>query len=515
MTHSSPIQLFPLLRIAVCLILGIVLGDLLFHGASSSVQQWSMGLFVGLVVVTAVLRKHPLLQSALILAATCCLGVLLVQRAKTEVELQLPEDEVVYKAVVTSEPVERGKVVRCNLLITTGEFEGKQVQAAILRDTVDCLYKRLHVGDGILASSVFEHPHDFGTSHFRYSTYLESHGIVATTFIFWSDWRKAIVDISHLSRLSRIRIRAMKLRQNLLQRYQEWGLGGEQLAVVAAMTLGDKSLLNQSTREAYSVSGASHVLALSGLHLGIIYMLFLFLTMGRRRQLLGEACIVMAIWAYVVMVGMPSSVVRAALMITIYSVVGLIQRDRMSLNTLSLTAIIMLLARPLSVFDLGFQMSFLSVLFIIMLYRPIYYLISPRFLFAHRFLGRLWSMVSVSVAAQTGVAPLVAYYFGRFSCCFLLTNFVVIPVATLTLYMAALLFLLSCWPAVQHALVVAMSWLVGLQNNALEKISSIPGASIEDIDVNVWQVLVLYVMIFMLSLLVVHSSSSGFRNRGV
>ena len=127
-------------------------------------------------------------------------------------------------------------------------------------------------------------------------------------------------------------------------------------------------------------------------------------------------------------------------MITVYSVVRLLNRDRSSLNTLALTAIILLVLHPQNLWDVGFQLSFMAVLSIILFAPTLYGLFSYEQLQHHWLLRWAWTLITVSVAAQLGTAPLVAYYFGRFSCYFLLSNFIVIPCATIILYTAVLLF---------------------------------------------------------------------------
>ncbi len=154
------------------------------------------------------------------------------------------------------------------------------------------------------------------------------------------------------------------------------------------------------------------MLALSGLHLGIIYaILTLLMGGGRRWRWLAQGIILTAIWTYVVLVGMPASVIRSATMLNICSVCLVLQRQQASVNTLAFAAIVMLLANPLNLWDVGFQMSFMAVLAIMVYYRSIYYLLPLR----HRLARWAWGMASVSIAAQLGTAPLVMYYFGRFS----------------------------------------------------------------------------------------------------
>lgn len=278
-------------------------------------------------------------------------------------------------------------------------------------------------------------------------------------------------------------------RSVLLQRLETAGLSDDQYAVVSAMALGDKSALTKELRETYSKTGASHILALSGLHLGIIYALLSLLVVGRRWQMITQVAIILSIWAFVFLVGMSASVVRSAVMLTVYALLAIGHRHKMSVNTLAFTAIVMLLVTPKALFDVGFQMSFMAV-FSILLFVPLFYRpFSAKYLMTHRAIRWLWGMVAVSVAAQIGVAPLIAYYFGRFSCYFLLTNFIVIPAATLILY-------LSLATLIIPSIGVVLASIVGLLNTILLYIATIPGATIEGLHPSVMLTVSIYGVIF-------------------
>ena len=130
------------------------------------------------------------------------------------------------------------------------------------------------------------------------------------------------------------------------------------------MVLGDKSALTQELRDVYAVTGASHVLALSGLHLSIIFMLLTLLLGGSRSFTLHSSLFtILSVWAFVFLVGMSTSVVRSATMLTVYALLSLGHRDKMSVNTLAFTAIVMLAVSPLSLYDVGFQIRALLLLF--------------------------------------------------------------------------------------------------------------------------------------------------------
>jgi len=264
---------------------------------------------------------------------------------------------------------------------------------------------------------------------------------------------------------------------------------------VAAMTLGEKSELDTSLKETYSLVGASHILALSGLHLMIIYTVITLLVGWRRFRMASQVLIVLAIWAFAFLVGLSPSVVRAAFMISIYALLSLGHRERMSVNTLAFTAIVMLLVNPLSLYDMGFQLSFMAVLAIQLFCPMLERLIPLHVQMEHRWLKAMWSLTSVSLAAQIGTAPLIAYYFGRFATWFLLSNFVVIPLATLLLYLALLSICTCWWSGAQALLVSTLSFLVVLMNRLLEAIAQLPLCSIEGIRLNTLQLGCIYLFI--------------------
>ena len=298
-----------------------------------------------------------------------------------------------------------------------------------------------------------------------------------------------------VSRIDRSKQFFLSQRSKLLERFADGGVDGDAYAVVAAMSLGDKSALTRDLKDTYSVSGASHVLALSGLHLGIIYMLLSVLLPRRRWPALSQLLIILFIWAFVFLVGMSVSVVRSAIMLTVYGLLSIGNRDKMSINALAFTAIVMLMWNPAWLFDVGFQMSFLAV-FAILLFVPLFDdVFSAEYLMAHRWIKRIWGLVVVSCSAQLGVAPLIAFYFGRFSTYFLLTNFIVIPAAMAILWLSLVVLL---FPSLAYILL----YIVQCLNTILSRITALPRASIDNLHPSVLQVMLIYVLIFCSYLLI-------------
>ena len=294
-----------------------------------------------------------------------------------------------------------------------------------------------------------------------------------------------------------LKLRFLCHRHTLLERYQKMGADGEEYAVVAAMTLGDKSAMTNELREIYAVSGASHVLALSGLHLGIIYMVLSLLVVGRRFRFITQVFAVLGIWAFTLLVGLPASVVRSAVMISVYALLSLIGRNRASLNALALAALLILTASPYSLYDVGFQLSFVAVMAIVIIQPVLDGLVSREWLFTHPVLRWMWGLTTVSVAAQLGVAPLIAYYFGRFSTWFLLTNFIVIPATTAVLWIAIGALLM---PALGGVLLQMVSWL----NATLSfVVTQLPCPSIDGLHPSALQTAMVYILITAVLIIIV------------
>ena len=302
--------------------------------------------------------------------------------------------------------------------------------------------------------------------------------------------RATVADQQRPTLFNRSRQRMLRKRDQLAERYLRAGLSDDGFSIVAAMTLGDKSVLSRDLKETYSITGASHVLALSGLHLGIIYWLITLLTVGRRWRIVSQVVTILAIWAFAFLTGLSTSIVRSATMLTVYGLMAVGYRQGASVNVLAFTAIVMLVVSPLAVYDVSFQLSFLAVL-AILLFHPLFFQLVPLpWLQAHPVVKWLWGMTTLSLAAQIGVAPLIAYYFHRFSVWFLLANFIVIPCAYLIL-VGGLLLLLTSLPL----MAVALAKVASLMNGALAALSALPLSSIDGLHPTVVQTVLVYVII--------------------
>lgn len=338
------------------------------------------------------------------------------------------------------------------------------------------------------------------------------------------------------------------LRNQLSDGFVRYGITGDENAVVNAMALGDKSGISHYLRTVYSQTGASYVLAISGMHLAIIYfmlswavmraMLWFYaipdllwekLPVERNIRLkntikpllrfrpseqawrnISTILILSVIWLYVILVGMSPSVVRSAVMLSVYGVSRMLFRKHEVITVLAITAFLTLMLSPLSIFDVGFQMSYLAV-FGIGVYMPrLMRLVyresvnwsedSPTFTIRNFFVW-IYGTLALSFSAQIMVMPLVVYYFHTLPCYGLISSLVV-SVTAMIIAGFSLVFLISLFlPFVMlnEALAYMLSAVTRFQNVFLEHIAALPYSVIADIEINIWQLLIIYVVIFCVS----------------
>ena len=505
---NGVIQLYPLVRIALMLIVGIVLADAIpfFSNPTTSVS-----LLLGTAAIAVLAIRHAHISSMAILVSIVFLGAWLMSLQINDRQSIPINQAITYKAIVTDTPTAHGKVLKCNLLVIdlAEKADGHTpflVRASILKDTLTNRWQSLTTGSTIAVQSVFNNESAlFSSSKFNFARWMQAHQIYATTFVYFADWQNTQLtndEIHKISTVDKIRLRLLKVRQSLLDSAWQQRLSTDNQALVASIALGDKSNLTPTQRESYNKAGVSHILALSGLHLGIIYSVLsaLFTTILYRvvrrdwAEFIAQAIITITLWGYVFLVGLPPGAVRSALMLTLYAFVSLLHRDRFSANSLAFACIVMLIPNPSTLWDVSFQLSFIAVLSIIVLYPPLFSLYQPTTRWAN-LLRPVWAIICVSVAAQVGTMPIIAYYFGRFSCYFLLSNLLILPLITLLLYATLASFLVQGAPLLHNLVLDAMQWLATAVQTLVNGISALPHSTLDGLQFNLIQTYLAYIFI--------------------
>lgn len=473
----------PLLPLAVCLMVGIWL--------SQYTNNWLM-LPAGLVVVAVVtcfLGRFPRIQTAGIFVGTLLLGMVLGSRKQLQLNTEWPQQKTDVNLVVMSEAKTGKKTVSFDAVTADGRHK---LRCHIQRDGHS---EHIEIGQGLRVCTYIKEVREWKRGTFDNKQYMQCHGFTGELYAYGNQWQWETVSLKDLSVTDRLRLRFLVWRHQLLKHFQQQDMDDDAYGVITAMTLGEKTALSKDIKETFSRVGASHILALSGLHLMIIYSVITLVIGWHRYRIVTQVAMVLAIWAFALLTGLSTSVVRSAFMISIYALLSLGYRERMSVNTLAFVAIVLLVVNPQSMYDLGFQLSFLSVLGILLIHPLINNLIKAHVQQRHRWLSSFWGLVTVSIAAQVSTAPLVAYHFGRFSTWFLLSNFIVVPMAWLVLNVALLCVLFSWWSWAFSGLTTILVWLASAMSHALEWVARLPLSSIEGINLSAVQVYLIYIII--------------------
>ena len=249
--------------------------------------------------------------------------------------------------------------------------------------------------------------------------------------------------------------------------------------IALALLLGQKKELDPMTREAFTQAGVMHILAVSGLHVGIIYALFILilkpLKLKKEKARIYLLFVILIIWLYAFLTGLSSSVVRAATMFSLLTFGQMRERRPSIYNILAFSAILMVTINPDVIIEVGFQLSYLAVLGIVMIQPLILNLWLPR----HKVLEYVWQLTSVSLAAQLVTFPLSLYYFHVFPTYFLLGNLLILPLAFLIMQVGVPLMIFGWIPFLGDGLGWVLSWLIWLQNWIAEAIRLIPGGKMD------------------------------------
>ncbi len=342
--------------------------------------------------------------------------------------------------------------------------------------------KNLKYGDKLFFSGRVSEIKNPGNPHeFDYQKYLYRKGIIGQIFLNSDNF----IVTGHNAGNSVFAF-AYRTRNQLENSYENHGINGNELHVLQALTLGDRSEINDEIKQSYVASGAMHILAVSGLHVGIIFVLFNFLLKFLDKlkykdkqigKLIKAVFLILIIWSFAILSGLSPSVRRAAIMFSFVIAGKALNRHINIYNSVSASAFILLIINPYLITEVGFQLSYAAVLGIIFFQPRIVALFPVK----NKILYYLWSLTAVSIAAQIGTFPISLYYFHLFPTLFFLSNIIVIPAATLILISAFFLLISSGLPYIPDFIAVFLKYILNILNTSVSFIEKIPYSNIQNI----------------------------------
>ncbi|MGM0619911.1 MAG: ComEC/Rec2 family competence protein [Bacteroidota bacterium] len=309
---------------------------------------------------------------------------------------------------------------------------------------------------------------------FDYKQYLTRKKIYRQLYLPAGNWQKIDSEPSNS-----LVVFAERIRMQLLQIYKEQRLGENELQILSALTLGYKRGLDPETKRVFASAGAMHVLAVSGLHVGIVFLVLNFLLGFLRKQKAGRIIFVLLVisvlWFFAFLTGLSPSVSRAATMFSFVVIGTNIRRQVNIYNSLAASAFLLLLFNPNNLFEVGFQLSYSAVFGIVFL--------QPRFeklvTFKYKISRYAWALLTVSVAAQIATFPLSVYYFNQFPTYFWISNLFVIPAVIFLIPLGIAMLALHGIPVISLVISETINLVIGVVYSLLQFIENLPSSIIE------------------------------------
>ncbi|MEI7500643.1 MAG: ComEC/Rec2 family competence protein [Bacteroidota bacterium] len=350
---------------------------------------------------------------------------------------------------------------------------------------------QLQYGDFILLHAGFLKIQDNSNPHtFDYFKYLNNKNINHQVFADPMAWKSLKIKSTGI-----IQKFAFQLRDSLLNILRRNQVTGREFAVASALLLGYVDELDADLKKDYAATGAMHILSVSGMHVGIIYIFLEFLLrfMNKRKalRLLKAIILLIFIWFYALLTGLSPCVFRSAAMLSLPIVGKSLHRSPDMFNIISASFLLILAVDPFLILDVGFQLSYLAVLGIVILYRPIYNL----FISSAWFPDKIWSIVAISIAAQIATLPIALYAFHQFPNYFMVTNIFVVPLSSLIIYIGILLMVVGAIPLFSILCAKVLIALVWLLNSIIHFIEQLPFSTVKGIHISEFEMVLLYLII--------------------
>ncbi|MCM8571044.1 ComEC family competence protein [Gramella jeungdoensis] len=324
---------------------------------------------------------------------------------------------------------------------------------------------------------------------FNYRKYMQNLGVERQLNL-----QSEQINVLHRSNSNLLNL-AWGFREDLITELKKYDLEKEELAVFQALILGQRREIDDKLYKDYAAAGAIHILAISGLHIGILLLLLNSLLKPVERLKYGKYLkaflVIVLLWSFALLTGLSPSVVRAVTMFTFIAIGLQLKRKTSPLNSLFLSLFFLLLINPFYLFQVGFQLSYLAVFSIIVFQPFIYRLFTTKI----KIIDYFWKMVSVSLAAQIGILALSLFYFHQFPGLFLLSNLVVLPVLGFVLAFGILIILLALANILPEVLVEVLGSILKLLNSFIRQIAGIETMVLSDIDFSIFQCIAAYLIL--------------------
>ncbi len=325
---------------------------------------------------------------------------------------------------------------------------------------------------------------------FDYKAYCASQDIHYQIYLQPNEYR--VLDGLKKNALTELLINT---RNNVLALFRKWVPGQKETGVAEALLIGYRDDLDKELVQSYSNTGVVHIIAISGLHLGMIYGLMVLILKPFRKiksiRFIKPIIILLVLWGFSLLAGAAASILRSAVMFSFIVIGESLGRKTNIYNTLAASAFCLLVYNPYFFWDVGFQLSYAAVVSIILFMKPIY----RQLYFTNKILNTVWQLNAVTLSAQVLTLPIILYYFHQFPNLFLFTNFIAVPLSGFILYGELALLVFAKIPFFNVWTGKIISFLIAQMDRVIERTDRIPYSVTDNIHIGLTQTVLLYLAI--------------------
>ena len=488
----------PFIRITIAFITGIIIGK--YFSIPTTIAQWIIAfsgiLLIGFNFIAPRIKfRFKWIAGIFIHLMIITFGWLLIN-----LNQQLPKslNHLPIRVIIQEPLISTNKSMK-----SIGSIYGQKI---ILYFQKDDQLNELTIGSQVI---LYKYPDTILNANnpggFNFKQYAASQKIYHQTYLKKDDYKIT-------------NTREISITKNYLNQFSVWVLktinqfipGNKEASVAEALLIGYKKNLDKELLQAYSNTGVVHIIAISGLHLGMIYGLLLFILKpikkSRQSKWLQPFIILIVIWVFTLVTGAAPSILRSAIMFSFIILAEQQGRSSPIYNGLAASAFCILFYNPLLLWDVGFQLSYAAVISIVAFSKPI----TNSIYFENKLLRSAWQLTAITLSAQICTLPLLLFYFHQFPNLFIFTNFIAIPLSGLILYLEILLLVFAPLTSIATVIGKITSLLIKLMNELIQNTAKIPFAVTENIQINFWQTLFLYIFIISIAIWMMKKKSSLF-----
>ncbi len=371
----------------------------------------------------------------------------------------------------------------------------------------DSIASTLKYGDQIITKNSFDEiPPPQNPHQFNYKSHLAFNNIFHQTYRASGHYMVIASGKGNF-----LKSTALDYRQKALSTIKKYDIIEDEFAVISALLLGYREYIDDKLRQKFAGAGAMHILCVSGLHVGIIYVilngLFSFLNKIKYGNKFKFTIILLIIWFYAAITGFSPSVLRASTMFSFVALAKSFNRYTNIYNILAASAFVLTIIDPYIVTKIGFQLSYLAVISIVSLQPYLYNIFHVK----NFILSKVWAITTVSIAAQAATGPLVIYYFNQFPNYFILTNLAVIPLTSIIIYTALIFLLVSPISLIADFISKVLSFFVYALNKSVHFVESLPYSNMQNQNLGLTETLLIFILITLISAFFINKSKLYFK----